>query len=1190
MAGLNLFLLGCFQATAKDGEILRFTTNKAQALLAYLSCEASIPHSRDALAGLFWVEYPQESALTNLRSALASLRKTIDDHAAQPPFLNISREAIQFNFHSDSWQDLAEFNRQMLNSSQQFTLDPSPVASRLSNLRSMESVLALYRGPFLDGFPDIGSAPFEEWLLIKRSQVHELMLQALGILADHFEMQGDFEAAIRYAQRQVDLEPWQEEAHQQLMRLFAGNNQRSKAFAQYEKCRRLLLQGLDVDVSPETTHLYEQIKANEFTWTLRQSSPEILKRKTTSSIPLLARQTELSKIDRALQKALSGQGQVFFVTGEPGTGKTALITEFMRRSVELNPSLVAASGRCNAYIGIGDPFLPFRELLAMLTGSIESQIASGSISREGARRLYTLAPRVIVSILDKGPDLIGRLVTGKDLLNSLMTVHASGTDSLERQIKNQQTASDPGVLQQTDLFEQYCRVLQSVALRNPLLLAIDDLQWADEASLSLLFHLGRRLAGARILILAAYRPADLAIHRQGERHPLEPILNEFQRDFGDIRVDLDQADGRQFIQAWLDCDPNNLDQDFRDTLFRHTHGNPLFTIEFLEGLKERGDLVRDESGRWITGVDLKLDHLPPRVEAVISERIARLPETWQRMLAIASVEGEDFTAEVVARVQGEKELQVLQVLTDSMFNQHHIVYPSNLKRVGAQHLSHFRFKHMLFQKYLYTHLDAADRARTHEAVGCTLENLYADQTEELAARLAWHFEEAGLTPKAISYLQQAAQRSTRLTANSEAVAYYQHAIELLEALPNTQQLTGLELKLQMSMAVPLVAKLGYANPSVGNTYDRARELCLQFGNRPALVPALLGLGSFYSLQARYDISQEIYQQLLAIAQETSDPGLLMVADWQLGYFFVATGRYNQGLTYLENALAAYDPEKHDPQIYFQEPGVSILTWLARALWALGYPDQALQRSHQALQLAEERSHPFSLAFAYGLAASLNKFRQDVDNTLIAAQKTIELSARYGFPVWTAFGKVLYGWAILQQAHVQAGLQEIQQGVELMRATGAQQPLVGCLYNLAEALARTGQVDDALKVVDESLEIEIASGGEFNLPLLWVIKGDILLLDHARQTEAGACYLQSIHIAQRQQAKSWELRACLALYRLWEQIGKGDLARQRLAEIFSWFTEGTYTPDLCEARTLLGEEYNTRGCPTPFPTPTTAPIE
>ncbi|NIP17123.1 MAG: AAA family ATPase, partial [Xanthomonadales bacterium] len=263
-------------------------------------------------------------------------------------------------------------------------------------------------------------------------------------------------------------------------------------------------------------------------------------------------------------------------TGEAGSGKTALVQEFTRRAQEAHADLIVASGNCNAYTGIGDPYLPFREILELLTGDVEARWAAGAMTGEHARRLWNTLPLAAQALVEAGPDLIDTFVLRAALLERAMTYAPGRADWLTRldELVERKPTTGPGALspQQSDLFEQYTRVLQALARQAPLVLVVDDLQWADAGSINLLFHLGRQLAGSRILIVGAYRPEEVAIGRDGERHPLEPVVNEFQRDFGDITVNLGQAESRDFVEAFLDSEPNRLGVPFREMLYRQTRG------------------------------------------------------------------------------------------------------------------------------------------------------------------------------------------------------------------------------------------------------------------------------------------------------------------------------------------------------------------------------------------------------------------------------------------------------------------------------------------------------------------------------------------------------------------------------------------------------------------------------------------
>lgn len=244
MTHLSISLLGTFQVTRGNQPVVDFDSNKVRGLLAYLAVEADRPHTREALSALLWPDWPQDSALDSLRNALANLRRAIGDREAVPPHLLITRESIQFNTASDFWLDVAEFE------------NANPRG--LGNPWGLEA--KLYRGPFLEGFSISDSAPFEEWLMLKREQLSQQALQMLRQLADDYEACGEYKLALEYARRQVALEPWLETAHRQVMRILALTGQRSQAMAQYETCQRLLKDELGLEPANETTRLYEVIK------------------------------------------------------------------------------------------------------------------------------------------------------------------------------------------------------------------------------------------------------------------------------------------------------------------------------------------------------------------------------------------------------------------------------------------------------------------------------------------------------------------------------------------------------------------------------------------------------------------------------------------------------------------------------------------------------------------------------------------------------------------------------------------------------------------------------------------------------------------------------------------------------------------------------------------------------------------
>ena len=283
-----------------------------------------------------------------------------------------------------------------------------------------------------------------------------------------------------------------------------------------------------------------------------------------------------------------GRGQVAFVTGGPGRGKTALASEFARQTRQNHKQLVVAGGSANAFSGVGDPYLPFRDILGILTGDIEDKWAAGQITSDHARALWELLPSTVEAILNHGPDLINVFVDGKELAlrASRFGMPADQLSALTDLAKK--PAFDGKNIQQAQLFEQFTTVLRELAAGRPLLLILDDLQWADGASISLLFHLGRRLQNARILIVGTYRGEEVALGRDGARHPLEKVLTEFRQVFGEVRVDLSEergSEGRMFVDDLLDSEPNRFESSFRDSLFDRTGGHALFTLELLRSMQ-----------------------------------------------------------------------------------------------------------------------------------------------------------------------------------------------------------------------------------------------------------------------------------------------------------------------------------------------------------------------------------------------------------------------------------------------------------------------------------------------------------------------------------------------------------------------------------------------------------------------------
>ena len=1183
MARLALSLLGAFQVDLDGKSVQGFKSNRVRALLAYLAVESDKPHRRETLAGLLWPDWPDRDALSNLRYSLSNLRNVIDDRIAEPPFLLISRDSLQFNPASDFWLDVAVLMRSI-----------DSTVGRSADLDALEQAVALYRGNFMEGFSLGDSTAFDEWTLLTRERLARKALSALHFLAGMYEKRGEYENAQSTARRQLELEPWDESAHQLLMRTLTLDGQRGAALAQYENCRTLLAEELGIEPSEETQSLYEQIRNDQLKGKILSKTaankpsitlPSFLKEKLPSfeTSVFVARARELEKLNGHLTAALDENGGVVFVTGEAGSGKTTLIQEFARRSQDEYPDLLVAFGNCNAYTGIGDPYLPFREILEFLTGDVESRWAAGAITQEHAMRLWEEVPLVAQALVEVGPDLIDTFIQRASLLERVRARVPEEQDWLIRLSahldRKQVTALSIGALQHVDLFEQYSKVLQSLEMQCPLLLVIDDLQWADSGSINMLFHLGRRLTGCRILLLGAYRPEEVALGRERMRHPLEPVINEFRRNFGDILVNLGQAlaqdENRRFVDEFLDKEPNRLGESFREMLYQQTQGHPLFTIELLRGLQERGDIFKDPEGYWVTGPSLDWDTLPVRVEAAIQERINRLPKDMQKALEIASIEGEFFTAEVIARVQRVDEQEILGYLSGDLDRLHRLVRAKSIQRVNNRLLSHYQFRHILFQKYLYGSMDDILRVHLHEQVGIALEEFYGggEDSTAVAVQLALHFQIARIDEKAVRYLHLASDKAMQLSAYNEVVAHASRALELLENIPESTERDEQELTLRLTLAIAFTGAKGGQLSEVRNTYNRARQLCERLGKKYELVQVLGGLTIFYYVRAEHHRAQELALEALELAKVIDDPSLKMLCHWYLGFISFCLGEYPESLKYLRQVTDIYDSRQHHQilvQVRGSDAGIGAMAYEACCLWCLGYPDQALKRSQETLRLGRKLAHPFSLADAICFAGCLfHSMRQDGEELAKEAEALIQNADKGSLAGWLPTGVRYRGEALVLKGKIKESTELIQKGLAGMRSEEIAIYFSGTFAALVEGLLKRGLLDDARTTLDEAFEFVDETDERYWEAELFRLKGELLFKD-GEISGAEACLLRAIEITRKQSAKSLELRAAMSLSRIWAKQGKGAKARKLLEEIYIWFTEGFDTPDLIKAKALLEE--------------------
>jgi len=385
---------------------------------------------------------------------------------------------------------------------------------------------------------------------------------------------------------------------------------------------------------------------------------------------------------------------------------------------------------------------------------------------------------------------------------------------------------------------------------------------------------------------------------------------------------------------------------------------------------------------------------------------------------------------------------------------------------------------------------------------------------------------------------------------------------------------------------------GTAASEVEQTYARARALCAQVGETPQLFPTLRGLWQFYLSRGVLTTARELGEQLDWLAQHTAEPTLRLEAHAALGQTLLFLGEYTASRWHLERiALTAPTAQRALVLRHGEAPGVACLVDVTLALWCLGFPAQAVRRSQEAQTQAQALAHPYSLALAHLFAAYLHCRRREALAVQAQAETLLTLATAHRFPLYVGFGACLQGWALAMQGQVEAGLTRLRQGLEAVLATGQTLSRPFWLILLAEVAGRAGQLKEGFRRLTEALVALEASGREDLRTEVYRLRGEFLLRQAVPDvTQAEACFQQALAIARYQQARSWELRAAISLARLWQQQGQHTAARQLLAEIYGWFTEGFDTADLQEAKALLaelvgGDTHQTATAPQSKATPT-----
>jgi predicted ATPase len=427
----------------------------------------------------------------------------------------------------------------------------------------------------------------------------------------------------------------------------------------------------------------------------------------------------------------------------------------------------------------------------------------------------------------------------------------------------------------------------------------------------------------------------------------------------------------------------------------------------------------------------------------------------------------------------------------------------------------------------------------------------------------------------VVYWQHAGQRALERSAYVEAIAHLTKGLEVLKTLPDTPERAQQELSLYTTLGPALLTIKGWASPEVGEVYARARELCQQVGETPQIFPTLYGLNYFHMIRAEFHLAREGAEQLLHLAHRQQDSSLLLLAHQALAGASFHLGELTLTRAHLEQGVALYDPQQHHALAfrYGIDLGVFSLAYAARPLWLLGFPDQARTTIREALRLAHQLVHPFSLAFTLHWAATTHQLRREAPAAQEQAEASMAFSREQGFAIWVPGGTVLQGWALTEQGQVEEGIAHMRRGMAAWQGTGAEVDRPYYLALLAEVYGKAGRTVEGLHVLAEALAVMDTIGERYYEAELYRLKGKLLLAQRRNGRswlEAEEHFRQALDVARRRQAKSLELRAALSLSRLWRRQDKRAEARQLLADVYGWFTEGFDTSDLQEAKALLEE--------------------
>jgi predicted ATPase len=668
-----------------------------------------------------------------------------------------------------------------------------------------------------------------------------------------------------------------------------------------------------------------------------------------------------------------------------------------------------------------------------------------------------------------------------------------------------------------------------------LIIAIEDLHWIDPTSEEFLNSLVQELVGASILLLTTYRPGYQPSW-MGKSYTTQIALAR-----------LTSQDSLRVVQS---IQKKEAATDLpAEEIIRKAAGNPFFLEELTQALSEPGAVFSPLT-------------VPDTIQAVLAARIDRLSVRDKQLLQTAAVIGKDVPRDVLHAIAGLPESD----LDDALMSLQTAEFLHE-KRDVLEPV--FTFKHVLTQEVAYQSLLASTRRQLHQRITQVLEAQPPETLSNQLELLAHHYTEAGLHAQAVDAWRWAGQHAMGRSAYREAVSHYTRGLAVIAALPSGAARDQTELTFQMALGTVFMATQGYGAPEVERAYHRAQVLCEQVQDTSLRIATLTGLWGLANTRAEHETARAHAAQCLTLAEPLGASAPLLRSHLALGMSLFYLGEIVPAQQHLEHSLALYDHRQRRRHSDIQNPRVSALANMAFTLWLQGYPETALTKAEEALAMARELQHPFSLAFALAYATALHQYRRDPGRVAELAEESIALAEDQGFAFFAGPAHIYRGWASAEAGGIDTGLTEMQRGLKAFQATHARLHLPHLQMLLVEGYRRAKQIDAGLAVLQDCRRHTEQTHERWSESELDRLEGDLLLRQTAPdEGGAEARFHRAIAIAQHQGAKMLELRAAVSLCRLWRAQGKKDEAHQLLSPLDEWFTEGYDTVDLRAAKALL----------------------